>query len=337
MQGRERPLMTAEDIRRTDGAEPTWPGRIRRARAAAGTAALTVGAAMVVAVADGVRAVGVGHPHGTIVRAALVGTVAVAVGGWYGKRVAARAARALAEAATAAAAGRLPVAGVGGGAARRAGLGPVAEVVQGLLRDLRAQRQAVAVLERETQDRVANRTDALERQLGSLRWQASRDPLTGLLNRRALDAELSRHVDRYRQGGTDLCLLAIDVDRFKGLNDTLGHPAGDQFLRDVGQIIRSTVDDDGEAAAAFRVGGDEFVVLLGDRGVGTGLVVGERLASLVAALSATLRLPRPPGLSVGVCAASELGPTATADKLLAVADGRLYAAKASRGTARRAA
>ncbi len=312
---------------------PRWWSRLRSAAVTAGLSAATVG--LISAASLYVHAAG---RWGVVARAAVVTGPIMAAAAVYGRHRATRAAAALAELTEAARDGRVAAAALDDVARAYRGFDPLVLAVRGLLLDLRQERQAIATLERETMDRVANRTDALQRQLGSLRWQASRDPLTGLLNRRALDAELPRLVDRYRQTGADVCLLALDVDRFKLLNDALGHAAGDAFLRDVGQIIRSTVDSAGDGAeAAFRLGGDEFVVVLPDRGIGPGRATGERLTSLVAALAATLPLRRPPGLSVGGCAASEFGSTVTADKLLAVADGRLYAAKAARGSTRRAA
>src|SRR5690606_14641280 len=133
---------------------------------------------------------------------------------------------------------------------------PVAALLAEILHDLRQQKTAVAELHAETRQRVAQRTDALERQLGSLRQQASRDKLTGLYNRRMLDQCLNQLVDECRAGRRALCLLMMDADYFKQLNDTLGHAAGDDLLRSIGQIIRSALR---EQDLAFRYGGDEFI------------------------------------------------------------------------------
>jgi diguanylate cyclase (GGDEF)-like protein len=153
-----------------------------------------------------------------------------------------------------------------------------------------------------------------------------RDPLTGLLNRRALEQELPRMVDQLGAAGTDLCLLMIDVDNFKTLNDTLGHAAGDKLLKEISQIIRSTVRDDD---MAFRVGGDEMVVLLGGCNFAGGQAIAERLESLVVALTKPLQTPRQVRLSIGVCALKDLA-EATPAGLMEVADKRLYAIKAAR-------
>jgi len=118
--------------------------------------------------------------------------------------------------------------GVRGGAA---GLVPL---FQDLLRDVRVQKAEVAALEAEMRRRMASRTDALERTIESLRHQATRDGLTGLFNRRFLDNFLPQAIKKCQAGKVELCLLMMDVDHFKKLNDTLGHPAGDELvLREV--------------------------------------------------------------------------------------------------------
>ena len=105
--------------------------------------------------------------------------------------------------------------------------------------------------------------------------------MTGLYNRRLLDQHLPPIIDRCRNTQTHLSLLMIDVDHFKKLNDTLGHAAGDEMLRDIAQIIRSTIR---ENDSAFRYGGDEFVVVLEGFDAEAGQALGDRLISLVDAL-----------------------------------------------------
>ena len=84
------------------------------------------------------------------------------------------------------------------------------------------------------------------------------DALTGLLNRRAYEERLSVEVARATRFGWPLTLCLLDLDGFKTVNDTLGHPAGDEVLRRVAALIdESRVTDDG-----FRIGGDEFAILM---------------------------------------------------------------------------
>lgn len=202
-------------------------------------------------------------------------------------------------------------------------LRPVAMACQELLRDLRQQRSINAQLQDEMRQRVAHKTEALERTIGALRQQAARDGLTGLFNRRMLDAYLPEALERCRSAGVPLCLLMIDIDHFKPLNDTLGHAAGDQMLRTIAQLIRSTIRD---RDVAFRCGGDEFVILL-EADESAGRVVADRLTSLASGIGRTLRLPCPPTLSIGISSTTGLDP-ATPEALIHRADEELYRVKA---------
>ena len=228
--------------------------------------------------------------------------------------------------------------------------GPIGEellgTLQELLHELRRQRAEVAKLEGEMRARIAHRTSALERTIGSLRQQATRDALTGLHNRRTLDEYLPAVFERCVKEGTGLVVMMLDVDNFKLLNDTLGHPTGDQFLADLGDLIRSTVaslpvgaapggaEDDGgppRGPLAFRCGGDEFVLLLAGCENKAGPAVANRLVALVDALAKPLRLKRPPRLSIGMSSLAELPKGGvTAEGLLKRADQALYAVKATR-------
>jgi diguanylate cyclase (GGDEF)-like protein len=92
-----------------------------------------------------------------------------------------------------------------------------------------------------------------------LNLQAMRDPLTGLYNRRQLDEGLHREVLRARRVGGSVGVMAIDVDHFKRVNDTLGHEVGDSALRGVAEELASCVR---EEDIACRAGGEEFVIIL---------------------------------------------------------------------------
>ena len=85
------------------------------------------------------------------------------------------------------------------------------------------------------------------------------DPLTGCRNRRFFDEIIGRELQRHRRYGIPMSLLFVDVDRFKAINDTLGHDAGDRVLREVAAFLLSNIR---EADYVFRWGGDEFLVLL---------------------------------------------------------------------------
>lgn len=205
------------------------------------------------------------------------------------------------------------------------GFEPLAEPIAALLHELRAAKARINELQEEMRQRVAGRTDALERVIGSLREQAARDPLTGLYNRRALDLFLPEAMGKM-VGGSDLCVLMLDVDNFKKLNDTLGHAAGDQLLKQVAQLIRSSIR---ENDAAFRCGGDEFVAVLPNCPAVAAQSLARRIGCLADELGRTLHLPQPPGVSVGVAALSQVA-QASPQSLLRRADQELYKAKAAR-------
>lgn len=209
----------------------------------------------------------------------------------------------------------------------------IVPVVQELLRELRQQRCDLATLHEEIRQRIAQRTDALERTIGTLRQQATRDALTGLFNRRFLDTYLPQVVSRCEGQKSDLTVVMADLDHFKSLNDTLGHAAGDELLRSVGQLIRSTVRGED---AAFRVGGDEFVIVMPTSTAQHGRALAQRLASLIEALGRTYKLPNRPRLSFGVACISET-PDRSPAGLMSLADQALYACKRARRSGRPAA
>jgi diguanylate cyclase (GGDEF)-like protein len=211
--------------------------------------------------------------------------------------------------------------------------GAMIPAIQELLHDLRRQRVELALVNEEMRQKVAQRTDALERAIGSLRHQATRDALTGLGNRRMLDMSLPKLMDTCRQQRTDLCVMVMDVDNFKKLNDTLGHAAGDQLLRDLGQLIRSTVRT---TDMYFRLGGDEFVVLMPGADQAAADTLADRLVNLMDMYVKTLRIDPRPRLSIGMSRMLDI-PNAKADDLIQAADKVLYEVKSQRKRAANAA
>ena len=220
-------------------------------------------------------------------------------------------------------AGRLPMeelSKIGGN------LTTLARLIHEIMRDNRTSKMSLAEMEREVRQRIANRTEALERKIGSLHNQATRDPLTGLLNRRALDEHLAQAMERCTNKGVPLSVMMIDVDHFKLLNDTLGHAAGDELLRSIGQLLRSTLR---ETDSAFRCGGDEFIVVLEGMDTKQARSLSDRLVALVDGLTKTLKVPITPRFSIGAACLAEVVPQ-TAEALLDAADKRLYAVKGDR-------
>lgn len=148
------------------------------------------------------------------------------------------------------------------------------------------------------------------------------DSLTGLLNRRAFDQILRREMERARLSGPPLGLILIDLDRFKQINDTLGHSAGDEVLRQVSAVLRQAVRPSDTLA---RYGGEEFVLLVRSAQLDELHIIAERLRQAIqqcAALPAGVWL----SASIGV-AISEPGQAAA--ELLDGCDTALYASKRS--------
>jgi diguanylate cyclase (GGDEF)-like protein/PAS domain S-box-containing protein len=119
----------------------------------------------------------------------------------------------------------------------------------------RAAEEALARAHAELATRVAE-IESLNRKLHEA---AIRDPLTGLFNRRYLEEVVARDVARARRSGEPLAVTALDLDRFKEVNDTWGHPAGDLVLRALAQTLVSRVRG---SDLVCRMGGEEFVVIL---------------------------------------------------------------------------
>ena len=156
-----------------------------------------------------------------------------------------------------------------------------------------------------------------------LRRQAREDPLTGLLNRAALDMMLPREISLARREGTSLCLLMLDLDNFKQINDSLGHGTGDQVLRAVADVLRACLR---QSDLAFRYGGEEFVVVLPDTDGEGGCLTAERIRTAISAHAAS-QLPCAVTGSIGVAMTGRNLRRSTT--LLERADRALYRAKSA--------
>ena len=180
----------------------------------------------------------------------------------------------------------------------------------------------------EPRYRISQLQDITERKRfeGQLQHLADHDPVTGLFNRRRFDEELTRELasaQRYRTGGA---VLALDLDNFKYINDTLGHSAGDELIVSVAKILRGRLRDSDTVA---RLGGDEFAVILPH--------VDERQARRVAddlleairreAIVSTVKGSRRTTASIGVALFPAQPAGLSSEELLVEADIAMYDAK----------
>lgn len=149
------------------------------------------------------------------------------------------------------------------------------------------------------------------------------DPLTGLRNRTGMMEELMREASRFHRSGRPFCVALCDLDRFKLVNDTYGHDAGDRVLVAAAASINSGIRDMDEA---FRMGGEEILILLKDAGLPEALGVLERLRQDLAALPVQLADGRVLHVTASFGAAeADMG--IEPDRLIERADQALYAAK----------
>ena len=154
-----------------------------------------------------------------------------------------------------------------------------------------------------------------------LRSEAETDVLTGCLNRRAGLKRLEIEVERAQRYERPFTFISLDIDSFKQINDSRGHPAGDQVLKAFAEVLRSSSR---KVDSVVRAGGEEFWVLLPETPLVVGLLYAERLRR---------RLDRQVlagGVSIRVTASlglAEIGKDESVDQLVSRADKALYAAK----------
>jgi len=164
-----------------------------------------------------------------------------------------------------------------------------------------------------------------DRATSELAHQARHDQLTGLLHHRAFVHDLELELERAARYGRGVALVFLDLDRFKELNDTYGHQAGDRALRRLAALLRESLRG---SDLAGRMGGDEFTAYLveGDEEAGARLIA--RLSDRVDELIAADELPV--GFSFSAGLASFPAEAGDVDGLFRLADTRLYEAKRSR-------
>ena len=164
---------------------------------------------------------------------------------------------------------------------------------------------------------------SVERELGSARKQMMEDPLTRLFNRGALDEHLQRLASLSFFSGSPTCLLMVDIDYFKRINDSYGHPVGDLVLQQMADRLVSTFPRKADFIA--RYGGEEFSVVLSGTGLELAQRLGERLLDVVRNQEFVCQdLSIPVTASIG---GAELLPGESVTSWLERADKALYQAK----------
>jgi diguanylate cyclase (GGDEF)-like protein len=172
--------------------------------------------------------------------------------------------------------------------------------------------------------RYSQADEGQEQLLRQLYEASVTDALTGANNREHFDNQLRMELSYARRHGTDLALVMFDVDHFKRVNDTYGHPVGDEVLVEISKATRRLVRNEDVFA---RYGGEEFALILRGIALDGAKIVGERLRERIADLSITTdKGPLKVTVSVG-CASFTTTPDQTAEALVQLADKRLYLAK----------
>jgi diguanylate cyclase (GGDEF)-like protein len=164
---------------------------------------------------------------------------------------------------------------------------------------------------------------SLAHQVIELRQQVIRDPLTGLFNRRYLQETLENEFSRARRENMTISILIMDVDHFKEINDTCGHPAGDIILQEIGKLLLECfrMED-----IVCRYGGDEFVVVMPGTGAAPACERAERIRSTFAAQHISFE-GHELNASLSIGAATYPNHGSGAEEVLSKADQALYQAK----------
>jgi len=153
------------------------------------------------------------------------------------------------------------------------------------------------------------------------------DSMTGVANRRHFEERLASAIASARRHGSAICLLYLDIDRFKAINDTHGHEAGDAVISEVASRVQSLVRKEDLVA---RLGGDEFAVIIEQADAGTGEAMASKMLAAMQTPISIGATPLPVNVSIGVGFVSK---TDTLEQVLGMADRALYRSKsAGRGT-----
>lgn len=187
--------------------------------------------------------------------------------------------------------------------------------IDSLIGEIEAAKKRTELYAESLEQTVAERTRQLEE-------MAKTDPLTSVYNPRAMQEMLRKELSVAKRRHARLCLIYFDIDNFKEINDQFGHIKGDEVLKHVGRILRSSVR---ETDIPCRYGGDEFCLILPDCGIRKGKTICEKIIRAF-----TNRYPDF-SLSMGL---AETGPDSflDGDELIKKADAKMYLAKKTQGS-----
>jgi diguanylate cyclase len=202
----------------------------------------------------------------------------------------------------------------------------IRRAVESLIHAARAMGERNQTLEKQL-GTARKRAEELERNVEVIRLETATDALTRLANRRYFEDAAMRLEAIAKRQSTPLTLLMADVDHFKRINDTFGHPTGDQVLRVVAMTIKACLRDEDVAA---RYGGEEFAVILPHTDLADAMTVAERIRTSVGGRELTKRSTNESlgrvSISLGL---AQLRPNETMTDLIERADKCLYVAKRS--------
>ena len=181
--------------------------------------------------------------------------------------------------------------------------------------------EVIARLERQL-DAARNEVTTLRQEADAAREAAMTDQLTGIPNRMAYDRRLGEELARFKRYGSPFVLQVWDVDRFKAINDTYGHAAGDKVLTIIARHLHDSVR---ETDLVARYGGEEFVILMPETDTAHAQPVADKLRESIAAIEFHFRGTRVP--VTASCGLTEARPDDDAGTLFQRADAALYRAK----------
>jgi diguanylate cyclase (GGDEF)-like protein len=160
----------------------------------------------------------------------------------------------------------------------------------------------------------------------NLNYLSTTDSLTGLCNRRALTDTLHREIERAQRYDADLSLILCDLDKFKLINDTYGHAAGDAALQSVSEALKTSLR---KTDILGRYGGDEFMIILPETSLAGAKLLAEKVRFAVSEIELSVDKKKRIGLSLSLGVASCCAPAENIDTLVRLADSALYTSKQS--------